>query len=86
VVVISGVYGFTKRYKHGLLISKFTRDSVLYSVLRLLIPVKFIELLQYRFNRKAFISLKLVSLRLNLYMKGMSITTVVFIVLVVLLW
>lgn len=86
LVLTAGVlYVFIKRYKHRLLSSKFFSDYVLTNARNVFIPVKFLELLHYRLNRKAFVGIKLVALRLNLYIKGMNMTTVFIIVVLALL-
>lgn len=85
VLTAGALYVFIKSYKHRLLSSKFFRDYVLTNARNVFMPVKFLELLHYRLNRKAFVGMKLVALRLNLYIKGMNITTVFIIVVLALL-
>nr|AJI44487.1 NADH dehydrogenase subunit 5 [Acrobeles complexus] len=86
VVIVLGLYSYTKNYKHSLLSSKFTSDYALLEVCKLLFPVKFVEMLHFSFNSKLFVSLKLSTLRLNLYMKGANTTALLFIILLVLFW
>lgn len=85
VLTASVLYGFIKGYKHRLLSSKFFRDYLLVNTRNAFMPVKFLELLHYRLNRKAFIGLKIVTLRFNLYIKGINMTTVFIIVMLVFL-
>jgi NADH:ubiquinone oxidoreductase subunit 5 (subunit L)/multisubunit Na+/H+ antiporter MnhA subunit len=82
----SVLYGYIKSYKHRLLISKFYSDYFLIFNRNFFISLKFIEIFKYRLNNNLFGSVKLLTLRVNLYMKGINYTILLIIILLVFLW
>lgn len=79
------LFKLNKGLKSRLISNKLLGESVLKNALRLLLPVKFVEIMQFQLNSKIYSSFKIASMRANLYMKGIDLTTLTLLCFLVLI-